>query len=390
MRTRIALRTPSRDRPGRAAFALLVFATLLAGAVAPGSSSAAERPIALGMYAFGVPERPAVIDRYAELTGRQPAIIHSYRYWGAHPFSAGDLRTVDDRGAVPLVSWEPWNSNGEGASLRAIARGRYDRYVRRCARQAARWEKPILLRFAHEMNGDWIPWGVQANTPRDYTRAWRHLVKVFRAQGAKNVRWVWSPNVDPNNIRPFEQLYPGDRWVDWVGLDGFNWGGGLGWRSFTEIYASSYKHMIRLTRKPLMIAEVSSAEQAHRSKSEWITSMFERELAQFPSIRAIVWFNRRHDEADFRVQSSREAQAAFRSAIDGPEFSGEVDEVVNPRSSQPPPPGSITIPSGGYGEPSLLTRTREELGERKSWVVAAMVGMLVGFVVWLVVWLRGR
>ena len=71
------------------------------------------------------------------------------------------------------------------------------------------------------MNGDWVPWGlgVNGNTARDYVAAWRHLVTVFAEEGASNVRWVWSPNVNPDGYLPFERLYPGDRWVDWLALD---------------------------------------------------------------------------------------------------------------------------------------------------------------------------
>ena len=114
------------------------------------------------------------------------------------------------RGAVPLVTWEPWTLDGRGFSLRGIADGRFDGYVRRAARSAAAWGHPILLRFAHEMNGTWYPWGrgKRETLPGIYKAAWRHLVGIFRSAGADNVRWVWAPNVDGGGQYPFRQLLP--------------------------------------------------------------------------------------------------------------------------------------------------------------------------------------
>jgi hypothetical protein len=352
---------------------------MLLGAIAPVVADASPGQVAMGMYTRGAPERQAAIDAYAGKSGTEPAIIASYRYWSDRAFVVEDLNTVHDRGAVPLVTWEPWRADGTGYPLRKIARGEYDRYVRRSARAAARWGRPILLRFAHEMNGDWVPWGlgVNGNTARDYIAAWRHLVTLFAEQGASNVRWIWCPNVDPDGYLPFGHLYPGDRWVDWVGLDGFNFAGGLGWRSFTDIFGRSYEAITRLSSKPLMIPEIGSDEEANRSKADWITSMFERELPQFRAIRAIVWFNSTHgDRVDFRIDSSPESLAAFRSALALPAYRGGREEVLSAAPVEPDKPTSILAPSGDFGEPSLATRAREELGERKGWL-AVGVGVLL-------------
>ena len=154
-----------------------------------------------------------------------------------------------------MVSWEPWSTAGRGFPLKAIAAGRYDGYVRRAAKSAAAWGKPILLRFAHEMNGTWYPWGrgMPGNTPGIYKAAWRHLVGIFRTAGADNVQWVWTPNVDGGGQYPFRSYFPGNRWVDWVGLDGFNWARRGEWESFTDLFASSYDTLGRITSRPVMI-----------------------------------------------------------------------------------------------------------------------------------------
>src|SRR5205823_6909101 len=105
--------------------------------------------------------------------------------------------------------------------------------------------------------------GHQCNTTASYIAMWRHVHDVFVEEGATNVRWVWSPNVDYPGATPFEAMYPGDDYVDWVALDGYNWGGSNGytpWRSFTGVFGASYFRLARLTTKPLMIAEVGCVE----------------------------------------------------------------------------------------------------------------------------------
>ena len=78
---------------------------------------------------------------------------------------------------------------------------------------AALWGKPLFVRFAQEMNGDWFPWGrgVDGNTARDFRKAWKHVVDLFRFHGATNVRWVWSPNEDSGGTFQFAPLLPGRR-----------------------------------------------------------------------------------------------------------------------------------------------------------------------------------
>ena len=181
------------------------------------------------------------------------------------------------------------------------------------ATQAASWGHPILLRFAHEMNGTWYPWGrgQDGNTPGIYKAAWRHLVRIFRSAGADNVRWVWTPNVDGGGAYPFRQYYPGNKWVSWVGLDGFNWARRGEWQSFTDLFGSSYDTLTRLSTRPVMIAETGSS-QSGGDKPAWVSSALAREIPRFSRIRAVVWFSDVVSGVDFRINSSRASLAAFR------------------------------------------------------------------------------
>ncbi|MFI5025411.1 MAG: glycoside hydrolase family 26 protein [Solirubrobacterales bacterium] len=318
-------------------------------------------PVALGVFVPGVFDDPGVISAYGREVGRQPAIVLSYKNWSIPPFYAPELGSVWDRGAVSMVTWEPETEDGEGIPLREIVAGRYDRYIRQSAEAAAEWGKPILLRFAHEMNGDWYPWGygVDGNTPRQYREAWHHVFWIFRNHGASNVEWVWSPNGDAGGNHPLAVFYPGDEFVDWVGIDGFCWGGSIGWPSFTTIFGSTYDRIVELTAKPIVIAETAAGEE-DGDKAAWISSAFEREAPAFSHIRAIAWFNDTDAKADLRVNSSPASLASFRKAISSPRYAGTRATLLSTPATLPPDSVAPSPPDGGYGAPSFL----EEIGRK--------------------------
>lgn len=332
---------------------------------APGPGRAAEERVAVGAYLPNQWKDPGEIDRYAREVGQMPAIILAYKRWDVKPFYPPELRQIAARGAVPMISWEPWDSTNKPKRLWSIARGRFDAYVRRSARAAREWGRPIMLRFGQEMNGLWAPWekGKQGSTPKSFVLAWRHLVSVFREMGADNVLWVWCPNVN-NGSLPFMQYYPGDRWVDWVGLDGFNWGGSIGWRSFSEIFAGSYQTLVRETPKPVVIAETGSG-QTGGDKAEWVTSALQREIPNFRRLRAVVWYDS-VDRADFRVNSSAAALRAFRQGLDQPRYRATGAELAATPTSFPLEEAEIEAPGSGFGAPSLpeelWRKARDRLG----------------------------
>jgi endoglucanase len=310
--------------------AALIAAVMAAVAYAP-ASAGAERQVAFGMFTPGAPENRSVIDQFSQKIGRRPVIWHTYRNWDQDPFPTDIVGTAHEAGAVALITWEPFDRD-----LRGIASGRYDSYVRSSARQAKSWGKPILLRFAHEMNGDWYPWGAGANSPAEYKAAWRHVVRVFRNEGANNVRWVWAPNTGS-----FDSLFPGDEWIDFTGLDGYNWGAKYNsWESFEDVFDSSYKAITRLSRKPLLITEFG-ANSAGGNKAAWIRHAFSRAVAErYPRIRALIWFDRAQDGADWRVDDTPGTLEAFRSAINGSLFDLDVAGLLgadNPGGGNPPP-----------------------------------------------------
>src|SRR6266487_4424693 len=146
------------------------------------------------------------------------------------------------------------------------------------------------------MNGNWNPWSEQVVT---------------------NVTWVWSPNIDFSNSVPLSELYPGDSYVDWIAMDGYNWGN-IGawhrWDSFSTLFQQTYNEMLAITSKPMMIGEMASTEQ-DGNKASWISDAYISQIPHnFSRIRAVIWFDQ-DKETDWRIESSFAAQNSFASAI---------------------------------------------------------------------------
>jgi hypothetical protein len=244
------------------------------------------------------------------------------------PFQKFLAQDIWRRGAIPILTWEPWTyAGGEGPGgaslqqpryqLRRIITGKMDDYIRAYARAMRSFNHPILLRFAPEMNGNWNSWstGVNGNRPGDYVRAWRHVHRIFVAAGATNVLWVWAPNVTYRDSKPLAGLYPGNAYVDLVGLDGYNWGlvnPGSRWQGFGDIFGPTLKTVATLAPgKPVLITETASTEIGG-SKATWIAELFAG-LRRHPEIIGVNWFNQ-VKETDWRVQSSPAAEQAFVTA----------------------------------------------------------------------------
>jgi beta-mannanase len=278
----------------------------------------------LGAFTPGGPYDLRALDAFATDAQRRPDVVMWFQGWGAGQaaFDPVAAATVKARGAVPMITWEPWDWQAgltqPAYTLDSIAGGGHDLYLRTYATAVASYGGPVLLRFAHEMNAAHYPWSeqVNGNGPGDYVRAWRHVHDVFTAAGAGNVGWVWSPSITHAATAPLSGLYPGDAYVDWVAADGYNGGTALpwgGWLSFRQLFGPTLDELAALApTKPQMIGETASAEQGG-SKATWITEMFQY-LATRPAVRAAVWFDE-SKEADWRITSSETARAAFARAV---------------------------------------------------------------------------
>ena len=261
------------------------------------------------------------LDAVATLVNENPLIVMSYKDFN-QALSIAELDSVRARGAASLITWEPWAWGG-GLSQAAYSFARvtdhtYDAYLTQWGQALAAWGQPVMLRYGHEMNGNWYPWadGVNGNAPGDFAAAWRHVHDVVTAAGATNVSWVWSPNIPYTGSTPLAGLYPGAAYVDVVALDGYNWGTSAGWSSWQAPAALFDTGLAQLRSlapgKQIIIAETSSSETGG-SKSKWNTALVAY-LAKQPDVTGFVWFHFLK-ETDWRINSSTTSTRALTKAL---------------------------------------------------------------------------
>ncbi len=255
----------------------------------------------LGVALPGVPASMAPLDAYAARTGKRPNLVEYYASWGG-AFDSSGVRRIDQAGGLAYMAWEPFH-----VSMKSIADGSSDRYIRSFARSVGALNLPVAISFGHEMNGYWYPWGTQAVTPAEFVAAWRHIHNVFDQMGATNVIWVWSPNViNPVPGVRLKPYYPGDAYVDWVGMIGYYTVAGA--RTFRQLYGPTMREIQKFTKKPFVLSEVSSELTVGRAAS--VANLFQG-VASRSQVLGFIWFDY-VKRADWRIESTPAALAEFR------------------------------------------------------------------------------
>lgn len=301
-------------------------------------ASASAAPVLWGAWVDGDAYGPtyddppwdmAAQDVFESHTGKRASIIHYGQAWQeggvAQPFYPGPANAVRARGAVPLIDWNPWDLWAGGSAsqpkfrLSRIASGQFDGYIRSWARGVAAWGHRIMVRPMHEMNGNWYPWSERTNGNRsgDYVKAWKRIISIARAERAYNVEWVWCPNVVYSGSIPLPGLFPGQSNVDWVCLDGYNWG--TPWTSFADVIGPTYRQLRSLAPDEMVMVGETGSREAGGSKAAWITAALATVPRDFPAIGAFLWFNWDTDNP-WRIESSPAAQEAFRVGISNPSY----------------------------------------------------------------------
>lgn len=215
-------------------------------------------------------------------------------------------------------------------------RGRYDDKIRALARQLKEQIKaPFFFRLNNEMNTDWANYSgiVNLSDPEIYIGCWQRVYQIFEEEGVDNAIWVFNPNdrnYPPCNWNNFLAYYPGDDYVQMIGVTGYNTGTyykdvtGEEWRSFTEIYDEVQKAYEPFFGDfPWIITEFASSSIGG-NKPLWISNMF-KNMHRYPNIKAAVWFSA--PDIDMRpghegtisrpymLDESDESLAAFREGL---------------------------------------------------------------------------
>jgi len=263
--------------------------------------------------------------------------------WGAEQrFDRQPFDRIVNRGMLPMMGWEPWNYRAESKTdkdrgtqpqyqLGKISGGAFDDYLSEWARGIKALGYPVAIRFAHEMNGFWYPWCESANGNQrgDYVKAWRHVHDLFDRLGADNVIWVWSPNIAYEGSTPLAQLYPGDEYVDWVGLSGYYGTAGLEtYQTFDQIYRSTLSDLKTISKRPIVVTE-TAATDGHGRKADWIADLLQS-LPKHPEIIGFLWFESGR-ETGWRSAASPAASAAFAKGVAQPYFGATWNPDDTPR-----------------------------------------------------------
>jgi beta-mannanase len=214
------------------------------------------------------------------------------------------------------ANYDSSNVNQPSYNYDSIIAGNWDSYLRTFAQSVKAYGGPVILLPFEEMNGDWYPWSgtLNGNTPAKHITAWRRVVDIIRAEGATNAKFAWSPNSTswPNTTaNDLTQYYPGDAWVDYVGLDGFNFGNP--WQSFSQVFDTAITK-VKAYNKPIYIFSTASAEGTQ--KAAWITDALTVQIPKYPEIKGFIWFNE-NKEQNWLVDSSQAALTAFKNALSG-------------------------------------------------------------------------
>lgn len=265
------------------------------------------RTVYLGMWTQGFWDKqtntlhPEVLHAVENKINKKVAIAHYYRGWDALDSTAllNELQTISANGWRPMISANPYffdRCKANGMPLyKAIASGNCDEFLHSVGRNLKAFGKPVFLRFAWEMNVSSMEWQISrtGSSNADFISAWRRVHDIIYSESATNVLFVFCPDVGGNVS--FSQIYPGDAYIDWVGLDGYNWGttqSWSSWKSFSSLFSSSYASLTKVApNKPLMLGETNTTYQGG-DKPAWYKDALQVQIPfNFPKIKAVVVYN---------------------------------------------------------------------------------------------------
>lgn len=269
--------------------------------VVDGSTVATSLRPGVGVFVAGATVSYRPVDAWARLTGAPPGLVTYYSGWG-DPFQAHFARWAHKRGAVPFVQMEP-----TGVGVASIALGASDTYLRAFARAVRAYRWPVAVSFGPEANGPFYSWGCRHTPAGTYVAAWRHIHQVMASAGARNIIWTWDVNRIYHATCPLAARWPGRRYVDWIGVDGY-------WRGHGDSFGDALAPTIRAARQlaglPVLIGETGAPDV--RAASGWVRSVFHG-VEHTAGVVGLVWFNYGDRLGNYRLQDDRPALAVFRA-----------------------------------------------------------------------------
>ncbi len=260
----------------------------------------------LGIYEQGTPPSYQPITDFSQAVGKEPNLIAWFSGW-AQPFPVAFAAKIRAHDEIPFVQIDPTY-----ASVSGIAAGDYDGYLRSYADAVRNYRHAVVIGFGHEMNAPWYSWGYRHVPPLTFIAAWRHIVSLFRGQGADNVTWLWTINQDRGNTGPIQDWWPGSRYVTWVGIDGYYF---RPQDSFRTVFGTTVDQVRRFTSKPILLSETAVGPRVGQFAK--IGDLFAG-MKKYETL-GLVWFDKdQHGgiyHQDWRIEGDAVAEAAFRLGV---------------------------------------------------------------------------
>lgn len=249
----------------------------------------------------------APVYAFEKKIGRKLDLVYTYHDMSGKP-TDGELLTPDEvelgKERLLMLAWEStvwkekhhagWSETQLG--WKNIASGKYDAsIIDPQARRLKAYGKRVFFSFDQETDMR-IKEG--AGTPEEYVAAYRHLRERFERLGVRNVVWVWTVSGYLGNAEKMKALYPGDAYVDWIGMDQYNYfqcHKSPNWLDFDASQRPTYEWLRAniSANKPLMLAEFATAPDPGRPerRREWYAEI-PRVAPTLPRARAYVHWNR--------------------------------------------------------------------------------------------------
>lgn len=261
-----------------------------------------EGSIATGFYDTRMDKDLEILSEVYNNLGVDPAIV-SWQTDFSKPFPRQQCAKVCESGRIPLIQWNatfsvPNSKFPSNLKLRDIIDGKMDAYLTSWASDAAAVQKPILVKLFNDFNISAYPWSIEANQKNSayVRRAFQKIVAVFRAAQADNVKWVWGPSCFPGSFaawNDYEDAYPGNGFVDFIGLSGIDCAGSNPQflpLTFEQIFSQPVRRIKTFAEeKPFIITQVSTlAEGPYRQR--WIRSMSSTITTSMSDLKGLVWY----------------------------------------------------------------------------------------------------
>jgi hypothetical protein len=236
------------------------------------------------------------INHYRNAFGANPAILAFWTFLSIG-FPMTEAQTLKENGVLPYINimtgHNKWRSSFDPDD---VVQGRCDNFIARLAADAAEFGAKhgcFFFTTMVESNAVWWYWSSKPNS----AAAIRHIWQIFEDQGANQyATWVWEafcPARYGTLVADPEQYYPGDKYVDWIGLNVFanlknhyiseN-------TMFSELMSKTYEQMRKNhPQKPIMVSEFGRTPGDNQPL--WLVDAFRRMKNNFTPIKAAIYYD---------------------------------------------------------------------------------------------------